>query len=544
MRSQTSAVAIQSAAPIPVVKAPVVLKEPRFDLVLTDAPAREVFMSLVVDTPWSVSLHPDIKGTISTTLRRVTVKEALEALREMYGYDFRVDNNRISIFAPTAQTRSFVVNYLTSQRNGQSDSRVNSGSNAPNTSSSSTTGSTSSTGTTTNSGSTPSSNGSISTQLQTSSQADLWKEMGDAVKSMIEPGAGKHVLITPQASLITVRALPDELRQVEQYLQSVKGAVQRQVMLEAKIIDVELNDNYQSGVDWTRLFTSSEGTVALGSLTKDNGITQALSASGTNIPNLVGLPNLAAGAFGLSIGSNNFQAVLGFLESFGDTKVLSSPRIATLNNQRALLKVGTDEFFITSATPGSTSSASTSSSSAVVNPPTLNWASFFSGIALDVTPQIDETNTVTMHVRPSVSTVQEKTRQLNLGTAGNYSLPTASSNVNETDTIVRIGDGQIVAIGGLMQMSSDNGISGLPGASQAGVFGTLMGNTKRTGKKRELVILIKPTVIKTSSDWSSTWASATSLMDVPASKVIEITGTPKDKPAFKLSNQLSVVPSK
>lgn len=508
-------------------------QEPRFDLLLNNAPARDVFMALVAETPWSLTMHPDVKGAVSTSLRRVTTREALDAMREMYGYDYRIDGTRISIFAPTAQTRSFVVNYLTSSREGRSEIRVNAGSNSVMTN----TGSSGNTSVQSNAqnngginGPSGQSTGSISTQIQTNTASNLWKEMSDAIKAMVIPGPGKHVLITPQANLITVRALPDELRQIEQYLQSVKGAVQRQVMLEAKIIDVELNDSYQSGIDWNRLFTQfGNMTISAGVLGALPGL-KALPTAGVNIPNLVAMPGLGSGAYGLSIGATNFDAVLAFLEAFGSARVLSSPRIATLNNQRALLKVGTDEFFITSATPGSTTGTTGLLGSASVNPPTLNWASFFSGIALDVTPQIDETSVVTMHVRPSVSTVSERTRELNLGSAGNYRLPTARSSVNETDTVVRIENGQMVAIGGLMQTESNNGLSGLPGASNAGPFGSLVSNQSSIGKKRELVVLIKPTVIKSSSDWAATWNNASLLMKIQPQKVIEING---DKPANK-----------
>ena len=129
-----------------------------------------------------------------------------------------------------------------------------------------------------------------------------------------------------------------------------------------------------------------------------------------------------------------------------------------------------------------------------------------------------------MHVRPSVSTVIERTRELDLGSAGSYRLPTARSSVNETDTVVRIENGQMVAIGGLMQTESNNGLSGLPGASTAGPLAALASNQNRVGKKRELVVLIKPTVIKSSGDWASTWNNASLLMKIQPQKVIEING--------------------
>jgi len=488
-------------------------REPRFDLLLTNAPAKDVFLSLVAGTTWSLTLHPGITGTVSTTLRRVTLREALDALSDMHGFEYRIEGSRISVFPPTLRTRNFVVDYLTSTRVGQSDARINSGN-------SSAAGASGAGGAAGAGGG--SSTGTISTQVQTSSTADLWKEMGEAIRAMVQEGEGKHVLLTPQASLITVRATPEELRKVEEYLNTVRGAVQRQVMLEAKIIDVELSDNFQSGVQWNRLFSPGNTDGAIGRLTQNTGIPN-LPSDGVNIPGLVSLPGLSSNAFGLSLASTSFEMLLSFLESFGTTKVLSSPRVATMNNQRALLKVGTDEFFITSATPGS--AVSTGTDTPTVNPPTLNWASFFSGISLDVTPQIDNTNNVTMHIRPSVTSVQERIRELNLGTAGNYRLPTATNRVNETDTVVRIPDGHIVAIGGLMHMESDEGASGLPGAENAGIFRSLLSNNRRTSRKRELVVLIRPTVIKQNKDWASTWDKASLLMQIEPTKVIRIEGT-------------------
>ena len=134
----------------------------------------------------------------------------------------------------------------------------------------------------------------------------------------------------------------------------------------------------------------------------------------------------------------------------------------------------------------------------------MTYQPFFSGIALDVTPQIDEGDMITLHVHPSVTSVSEKTKQIDLGTIGNYRLPLASSSVNETDTIVRVADGNIVAIGGLMQMESSRGSSGLPGSSDNVITRTLFGNNTGTKRKKELVVLIKPTIIRRADDWRDT----------------------------------------
>jgi MSHA biogenesis protein MshL len=176
--------------------------------------------------------------------------------------------------------------------------------------------------------------------------------------------------------------------------------------------------------------------------------------------------------------------------------VLSSPRVAAINNQKAVLRVGTDDFFITNI-----STTTTASATGTVTTPSITVQPFFSGIALDVTPQIDEEGMVTMHVRPSVSEVSERSRVVNLGTLGSFTLPLASSNVNETDTVVRVQDGYIVAIGGLMQQSQSDNEAKVPGAGDVPIAGNLFKRTARSGVKRELVFLIKPTVIKGDAQW-------------------------------------------
>jgi MSHA biogenesis protein MshL len=171
--------------------------------------------------------------------------------------------------------------------------------------------------------------------------------------------------------------------------------------------------------------------------------------------------------------------------------VLSSPRVATLNNQKAVLKVGSDEMFVTGV-----QTTTTTAGNSAVSSPSLTLTPFFSGIVLDVTPQIDENGAVIMHVHPAISNVTEKTKAIDLGSLGNFRLPLAASTVNESDSIVRIGDGQIVAIGGLMIQGATNTKSGVPGLQDTPVVGGLFRQTSDVSSKRELVILIKPTVIQ------------------------------------------------
>jgi MSHA biogenesis protein MshL len=176
--------------------------------------------------------------------------------------------------------------------------------------------------------------------------------------------------------------------------------------------------------------------------------------------------------------------------------VLSSPRIATINNTKAVLKVGTDEFFVTNVTTTATTSGTSTTQS-----PSVTVQPFFSGIVLDVTPQIDENGNIILHVHPAVSEVTESVRVINLGSGlGETRLPLAKSAVNETDTIVRVSDGNIVAIGGLMSVDVRDNRGGLPGITEGGL-GDLARNTDRRVTKRELVILLKPTVIQSDANW-------------------------------------------
>lgn len=495
--------------------------EPKIDLLVNNAQAREVFLAIVADTRYSMLMHPGVSGTLSVTLRGVTVTEALEAVRDVYGYDFKIEGRRITIYPPTLQTRIFTVNYPNSQRSGNSDLRVSSGGGLQGTSG---TGATSSAGQ------------ADASRVATTSKTDFWTELAGAIKGLVGNGEGRNVIASPHAGIMAVRAMPDELRQVDKFLKAAQISVERQVMLEAKIVQVELRDGFQSGIDWSALKsrgTYVSGMGVLGGNTASNALTNGSVAglpqfaAGTTavLADNVALPTAGAGLFGLAFANEGFQAVLGFLETRGDLQILSSPRIATLNNQKAVLKVGTDEFFVTGVTGGSTTSTTTTTPNTTL--PNITLTPFFSGISLDVTPQIDDGDHITLHVHPAVTTVTEKTKQVDLGSIGNYRFPMASSNVNESDTLVRIQDGKIVAIGGLMQIESSLTASGLPGSTDT-ALAPLLGNKANSGRKKEVVVLIKPTIIRSQQDWEAQnqrSRAAMDDMDAARARVIRMDGT-------------------
>jgi MSHA biogenesis protein MshL len=432
------------------------------------------------------------------------VFEALDAIRELYGYDYRVDGTRIFIQPLTMQTRVFKLNYISGQRKGASDIRVISGSvsNSP------------STGTTTPGSGTTTTGAATSQAFETSkistdTETDFWGELKNSLTIIIGDKDGRTVVVSPQSGVVLIRAMPDEIRHVENYLKVTQLSVDRQVMLEAKIIEVQLNSGFQAGINWAAFKTGPNSAISVGSVSPgttlnslgNGGLTSTSLAAtpGSSLANIATASAATAvnGLFGLAYQTSNFAALLSFLDTQGTVHVLSSPRIATLNNQMAVLKVGTDDFFVTNV------SSTTVTGTATTTTPNVTLQPFFSGIALDVTPQISEDGEIILHIHPSVSLVTENLKTINLGgTLGSLNLPLASSAVSETDSVVRVQDGSIVAIGGLMRQSMTDDRSQVPVAGEVPVFGALFRNTNRVSQKRELVILLKTTVVQGDSDWS------------------------------------------
>lgn len=487
--------------------------EERFSLTFNNVSAQQFFLAIVSGTRYSMLIHPDVSGTVSANLKDVTVIEALDAIRELYGYDYKIEGTRIYIKPLTLQTRVFHVNYLTGSRRGTSDIRVSSGSIGDSTAGANTGSQTSTTGTSTTA--TPGSTSNVlnTSKISTTSTSDFWSELKASLDGIVGGKEGRSVVISPQSGVVVVRAMWDELRNVESYLKATQLSVDRQVILDAKIMEVQLNDRFQSGINWASfasfLGNSSNkvagGFVAPGaSLTAlpiDGSAPTPISGGANSIVATTGsalsAPSSAAGSlFGLAFQTRNFAALISFLETQGTVHVLSSPRIATLNNQKAVLKVGQDEFFVTNV------SSTTTTGTATTTTPNVTLQPFFSGVSLDVTPQIDENGNIILHIHPAVVNVSTVEKNINLGSGGSLILPLASSTVSETDSIVRGQDGNIIAIGGLMRQAVTSDRSQVPVVSDMPGVGELFRNTNRVAQKRELVILLKPTIVQGNESWA------------------------------------------
>ena len=487
---------------------PSLASEKRFDLNVKGLSADQVFQALTDKTPYNLIWQNGGKDTVTISLKDVTLREALEALREAYGYEFEFKDRNLVVSKGQIASKTYTVDYLLASRSGRSDVKVMSGSiEMP----SATPG---------QQGTMAAGSGAITTGGQAGGRAqeasrvtttisnDFWGALGASLNSIVS-GEGRQVVINAQAGIIYVKGMPKEHREVEAYLKKVQGTVGRQVMLEAKILQVTLSDGSQSGINWSGFNKQGQHTFSLGANGSQINMKSGTDSSGnligarellagTVLNGTGGLFNASAGALGMAFTGNSFAALLNFLQTQGNVQVLSTPRVATLNNQKAVLKVGNDDFFVTNV-----SSTTTTSGSSAVSTPSISVQPFFSGIALDVTPQIDGSGEVTLHIHPSVSDVSEKVKNIDLGQMGNYKLPLASSSVNETDSIVKVKDGQIVALGGLMTVKQSGTVSKVPGLGDVPAAGELFKNKNESSSKTELVILIKPTVIQGQSDWNA-----------------------------------------
>lgn len=489
--------------------------EARFDLSVNNAQARQVFMGLVEGTPYSMAVHPDVRGTVSLHLKNVTVPEAMDAIRRANGYEYRREGNRFYVLEPGMQTRMFPVNYLNLSRKGRSNTRVASGELVQGPAATPGGGA---------APATPASGarGQASVQVDTDSKVDFWQELRETLGPLIgctievkdtggQPGGaketttgcpgGRMIAANPQANLVVVRAMPNELRLVEDFLGAAHASVNRQVILEAKIIEVELKDGYQSGINWAGLGRNRDFTVIGSQVGGGTSLSTGKSEIAENTGSLFGpLANTGYSAFGgvfsLAVRASDFAAFLELLRTQGDAQVLSSPRVSTVNNQKAVIKVGGDEFFVTNVSTTTT----TTSGGGSISEPTVTLTPFFSGIALDVTPQIDENNNIMLHIHPSVSEVTQQRKVFRVS-GRDFDLPLAISTIQESDNVVRASSGQIIVIGGLMKEGSTDDNAAIPLVGDIPVVGNAFKHKKVTRIKKELVILLKPTVVDIAPIW-------------------------------------------
>lgn len=470
-------------------------QQTRLNISVYEADAREFFMGLVVDTEENMLVHPEVSGKISLELKNVTITQVLDAVQKLYGYDYKKNDMGYIIYPATLQTKTFKIDRLDLLRIGNSNTSVSSGKQAGQNNSQRNTINNQQVSNQQQGGSNPLSNNSpgnstqqgsssSSSSVRTITDTDFWQELKDSLTHIIAVDPQATVDINQQSGIVIVRAKPMQLREIENFLSATQNQISRQVILEAKILEVTLDENHQDGVNWESIVREGINKAPL--LT---GIGGAMST------------NTLASVFTLGGHAGDFRAFVELMETQGKTNVLSSPRISTLNNQTAIIKVGQDEYFAYDIQSSNTSgTTSTVGNATVVTTPFPRLDVFFSGIALDVTPQIDDHEDITLHIHPSITQVKEVSK-----TFGNAigALPMALTTVRESDSIVKAKNGQIVVLGGLMQETDTENKEGITGLARIPYIGNLFRiNTGKT-QKSELIILLKATYIGSDTDWKN-----------------------------------------
>lgn len=487
-----------------------------FDILVRDMPARTFFTTLINETSANVVLAPGIRGRITLRLNHVTVPEVLDIVRRAYG--FRVVHSRAGyiIFPQGLETRVFHINYIDVTRKGVSRTIVTSGESTevpqlnnglygyggyggfgyggyP--------GAT----TATSAGTLILPSGQeASSDITTKFDSDFWKHLETALRFLIGTGKGQSLVLSPSTGTIVVHARPQAIRAVRHYLHSIQHSLDREVVIEAKILEVTLNRQFQSGINWAALARAGSGNTVLGGQVGganlfNTGTSSLANQSITLTPGSLPLSSLPTSAFGgtfaLALNAGNFSSFIELLSTQGKVNVLSSPRIATVNNQQAIIKVGNDEYFVT----GINSNVITSTAIATAN--NVQLTPFFSGISLDVTPEISHHGAVILYIHPTVSKV---TTQISTFTVSGQTstIPLAFSQIRESDTVVRALSGQVVVIGGLMKTETSTEVYRTPLLGRIPLLGQLFTQRQRIRQKTELVILLRPIVIGARRTWS------------------------------------------
>jgi MSHA biogenesis protein MshL len=491
--------------------------ESRFDVAVDNAPAHAFFEGLVEGTPYNILVHPGVSGRITLRLKQATLEEVLDATREMYGYDYRRTANGFIVLPAAIQSRVFHLSYLDLKRFGVSNTRISSGqvTQSGNNSQYGNSLSTSAQQTTPMGQDTSGRPLDVTgTSIVTRADSDFWTGIEADLHELIGNKPGRSVIINRQSGVIIVHAMPNELRDVSEYLKQTARTVMRQVVLEAKVVEVDLNDAFQAGVNWATVLQRGNSQYTIGQSTPPNGFAgNPLTPTNNPVTIAPGNPisgivtNTLGGAFTIAADFKDFNTLIELLSSQGRTRVLSSPRVSTLNNQQAIIKAGTDEFFVTNVQ----SNAVTGTSTLVQQ--NVQLTPFFSGVALDVTPEVDEDGIVTLHVHPTISEVSDQTKTLTVQ-GQTDSIPLALSEIRESDSIVRARSGQLVIIGGLMRQEVTKIAYKTPLLGDIPVLGKVFRSDQNQSQTIELVILLRPIVV-TDADWPG-------LIGEPGARMLEL----------------------
>jgi general secretion pathway protein D len=482
----------------------------RYTVVVNSVPAPELLFTLARDANINVDVHPDITGMVSINAVDQTLVQILNRMALQIDMRYTLEGDVLSVVPDTPLVRIYRVDYLNMSRETSSRTAI--------ATQVATTG-----GVGGATGSDSASGNNSGTELVNSSKNHFWDSLIDSLKALLQEtdkvlpagateanpeGTGNvrfreaaAVVAQPETGVVAVRATSRQHERVQEFLDSSVRSARRQVLIEATIAEVELSDGYEQGIDWQALRTGAQTAIGL-TLRPAGFLTQLPGGSPVgSTPPTLGLIEVDHSA-----GKVDITSALRLLQSFGKTRVLSSPKISVLNNQTALIKVVENIVYFqltTDYTPGTAGSPTTFTVTSTPNTVPV-------GFLMNVTPQISGGNEVILNLRPTISRltgfVEDPGVALSLALArqSGTSIPDVSSRVPEIQTremesIIKLSDGQIAVLGGLMREESSDGEDSVPGVAKLPGLGNLFRNRSRSSKKSELVIFLRPVIVREAS---------------------------------------------
>lgn len=499
-------------------------KEPVYSIVVYDTPVREVLFAIARDSKFNVDIHPNIKGNVTLNAVDQTLPSILERISKQVDLTYNIQNNVLTIAPDQPVLRTYKVDYVNmsrdttsfigadgqissaSQSSGANGTISNSAGNGANNSSRTSVTSESKSHfwetleknlkdilaetdkevLITRSGATSKANAKSksnqvgkSTENEAANLADLKSEREEDRNEFKTLFAGT-VIVNREAGIINVRATNKQHEKIQDFIDKVMSSARRQVLIEATIVEVRLNDSFQAGIDWSRF-----GNTA--------------TSSGFTFQQSLG-PNINPASNGFAIGYLNPVSSLGnlaasvtLLKQFGDTKVISSPKLMVLNNQTAILKVVDNIVYFTVQAQQSQATQGGVLSTVTTTPNTVPV-----GIVMSVTPQINENSAVNINVRPTISRVVSFVRDPNPQLA-TIASQVPQIQVREMESLLQVNSGNTAILGGLMQDEIQRNTDKVPGLSEIKGFGEIFKGRDYANKKTELVIFLRPTVVKNAS---------------------------------------------
>jgi len=466
--------------PAPVPRPP----QQTYSVVVTDVPVKDVLFALARDAGVNIDVSGDLQGNVTINAIDQTLPQILDRLSRQASIRYSLENGTLVVLPDAPYWQNYRVDYVNLERTSEGDVTVA-------TQIATVGGSVGEDEETGSGGSATSSNGS-STIVKNISVNAFWGLLGANLRQLITGKAqdaesaaegDDPVVLNPMAGIASVRGTSVQQQQVGTYIDQVTTSAKRQVLIEVTVVEVKLSDQYQAGVDWARV--SANG--GLGS----NGVSAISELIGGNLA----VPPVFTMTYNnFDADGTGFSGTIKLLEQFGDTKVLSTPRIMALNNQTALLKV-VDElvyFTLTSETIQSTGPGVPLQRIVTSEVNTVPV-----GFVMSVTPQINQNGNVSLNVRPTLTRVLDFVVDPAPRLSGSdFDNLVPQLSVKEIESLLEVADGQTVVIGGLMQDSVNKQRDGVPILSRLPLVGDLFSYRDDTVTKSELVLFLRPTVIR------------------------------------------------